>query len=351
MRLLLSTEGRATLVYAGDLMWPALEHGSSFTVAPSGETPLAPGTVVAVSRDGIPDVLRLSSLRDDVLTLTADADPETTVTVSRDDVLGLARLPASLPGQRRASRRRLVLDLREAWTGRPDSADDPAGTVREKYETQAPNYARLEGPEIDPRLCERLRERLPAGGSVLVIGSGAGRECFALAEAGFRVSGAEFSPAMVELSVGEAAHRDLDIDFRQIDVREQTLDVQSLDGVLFTYDVYSFLPRARERIELLRRLHSSLRARGVVFLSARRLRSFYDRVILGLQWLALQRTGEWEWGDSHTRWITNEGSLRRSFVHVFSDRQLCAESAAAGFRMEPWEGGHSVLAPAAMIRS
>ena len=82
-----------------------------------------------------------------------------------------------------------------------------------------------------------------------------------------------------------------------------------------------------------------------MFLSSRRLLSLYDRMILSLQWLALQRDGEAEWGDSHTRWIPNDGRLRRSYVHVFSMRQLRIETSAAGFHMEPWEAGHCVLTP------
>ena len=90
-----------------------------------------------------------------------------------------------------------------------------------------------------------------------------------------------------------------------------------------------------------------------MFLSARRLLSVYDHAILGLQWLTHHRASAWELGDSHTRWIPDDGSLRRSFVHVFSMGQLRSEASAAGFRLEPWEDGHAVLAAktAAIIRS
>ena len=97
---------------------------------------------------------------------------------------------------------------------------------------------------------KRLHSRIPSGGSLLVLGSGAGRECFALAQAGFRVRGVEFSPAMVELSNNEAAARGLDIEFLHSDIRELELEANSLDGILFTYDVYSFVPLRRVRVEL-----------------------------------------------------------------------------------------------------
>jgi len=298
---------------------------------------------VIVERDGIPDLLRVARDDDESVSLVADADPGMSATVSRREVLARASLPRLAPNPRRSARRRRALDLREAWRERPDPAEDPATTVLDKYESQATYYAQAAGQDIDPALRLRIRRQLPSGASVLVVGSGAGRESFALAEDGLRVVGIEFSPAMVRSSATEATRRGLDVAFLQADVREHAARAASLDGVLFTYDVYSFLPGSRERVELLRRIRSWLRPGGCVFLSARRLLSFYDRLILSLQWLALQRSGEAEWGDSHTRWIPDDGRLCRSFVHVFSPEQLRHETGSAGFRMGRWEGGHSVL--------
>jgi SAM-dependent methyltransferase len=352
LRMLLKTEGRVSLVYAGDRMWPGVRHGDGVSVLPLDGLPAA-GSVVLVSRDGIPDLLRVAAADSHGVSLTADAAAEPALAVRAEDLIGLAELPHARPRRMRAAWRRLRLDLSEAWSEGPETDADPAGTVRDKYESQAGHYARVVGPQIDPRLLARIGERVPGGGSVLVVGSGAGRECFALAEAGFRVRGIEFSPAMVELSTREAAARELDVEFLCADVRRLEQDADTLDGVLFTYDVYSFLPLERARVDLLRRLRSWLRPAGVVFVSARRALSIYERLILVLQWLAHRRSGEWELGDSHTRWIPEDGGLRRSFVHVFSIDRLRAEGAAVGFRLEPWEDGHGVLTrnPAAIIRS
>jgi len=342
VRMLSASDPRLELIYCGDRMWPTLPHGTRFMVEESGDGQLLPGTVVLVERDGIPDLLRV--VRDDgeSVSLIADADPAGS-TVSRREILGGARLPRLASNPRRSAWRRRSLDLREAWRERPDPAEDPAVTVLDKYESQATYYAQAGGEDIDPALRLRIRRQLPTGGKVVVVGSGAGRESFALAEDGFRVVGIEFSPAMVRSSATEATRRGLHVAFLQADVRAHAAEAASLDGVLFTYDVYSFLPGSRERVELLHRIRSWLRPGGAVFLSARRLLTLYDRLILSLQWLALQRSGEAEWGDSHTRWIPDDGRLRRSFVHVFSTEQLRHETSAAGFRMGRWEGGHSVL--------
>jgi SAM-dependent methyltransferase len=349
VRMLLATERRADLVYAGDRMWPALPYGASFRVEPPDRDTLSPGAAVLVSRAGIPDLLRVSGADRDRVALAVDADPDGSVVLSRDAVLGRARLPASVPGPRRASLRRLALDLREAWTGRPDPREDPIETVRDKYESQATYYARVEGVDLESGLLAHIRERVRTGGTVLVVGSGTGRECFALAEAGWRVVGVEFAPTMVTLAAGEASRRGLEIDFRRADVRRLGLPEGSLDGIIFTYGVYSFFPWSGERVALLRRMRSWLRPDGVVFLSAQVLGTAYERLIVTLQWLAQARRGDAEWGDSHTRWIPNDGKLYRSFLHVFSPARLRSETAAAGFRTDPWEGTHVVLTPRRLL--
>jgi len=351
VRLLLAREGRLPLIYAGDRMWPALEHGAPFVVELPGATPLVVGQLLLVSRSGIPDVLRVTGLEGSSIELRGDADPAPPIVLPREAILAQLPLPRPIRARQWVGLRRLALDLREAWTAAADRRGDPAETVREKYESQAAHYARSAAEEIDPALLAGIRERVPAGRPMLVVGSGVGRECFALAQAGWQVVGIEFSPAMIALSRAERDRRGLAVDFRQVDIRAHRLDAASLGGVLFTYDVYSFLPFRRERVAQLRRLRGALAPGGVLFLSARRLYRPYDRAILSLQWLAQQRCASAEWGDSHARFIPNDGQLRRSFVHVFSPAGLRYEIELAGFRMGPWLGSHCPLVPrtAAMI--
>ena len=51
-------------------------------------------------------------------------------------------------------------------------------------------------------------------------------------------------------------------------------------------------------------------------------------------------------GDSHTRWIASDGTLRRSYVHVFPERALASEIAEGGFReLAPPLPGHREIVP------
>lgn len=332
-----------TLRYAGDRMWPAVPHGKAVVCRPPAAGDGVTGEVVVACADGIPDLLRIVRVKGSRLLLRADADPSVRAWVDREALLALTDLPRRSPWPRRAARR-LRLDLAEAWSHGPDPVADAAATVRDKYNTQAPFYASSSAGGLSEALRGALVGLIPPGLRVLVAGSGSGRECWQLAESGWRVSGVDFSPAMVEHARAEGRRRGFDVSFQVADLREHREPEGSLGAVVFTYDVYSFLPGARSRVDVLRRVGSWLRPGGVALLSARRLRRPYDALLLTLQHAARRRRGERsEWGATHTRWIAPDGRLARSFVQVFSRRALEREIDAAGLRAGRWIGGHRIL--------
>jgi len=346
LQMLLGAEGEVALFYAGDGMWPAVRHGQRLVAEPVGGEPLRRGESVIACPAGVPDVLRVTGPSDPALVrVVADADPREAATLERSLVLARLRLPVRSTTPRVRELRRLLLDLGEATHRLPDAASDPADTVQAKYEMQAPFYARREGVEIEPALLERLDRHVRPGGRMLVLGSGSGKECFALAGHGWDVVGIDFAPSMVAAARAEAARRGLAIRFHEADLRSHVEAARSIDCVLFTYDVYSFLPERSDRIRLLERVRGWLSPAGVAFLSARRVQSVYDRSILMLQHLARGRSSGRSLGASHTRWISSNGTLHRSFVHVFAERRLVREIETAGFRVEDWKGGHGMLRP------
>lgn len=286
--------------------------------------------------------MRLAGSGGDV-SITADADPAPLRCLTARDLLG--RVERAPP--RRVWSGTLVrtfLDLREAIVAGPDAVGDRAETVRDKYDDQAVHYDRPASEGIEERLAARILDRVPRGGRVLVAGSGAGREAFALERLGFRVTGVDFSPRMVAAAQAEAVQRGSSVTFVEADLRSHDEAPSSFVAVVFTYDVYSFVPGRDDREALLRRLCGWLVPGGVLFLSARRTHGAWDRAVLSLQWLArAARGGSEAWGDSHTRWLDASGTLRRSFVHVFTDRRLDREASAAALRRVSWEGGHGVF--------
>ena len=344
LRMFLGKPGSSMeVIYAGDRMWPALAHGEKVRTTPL-ETSTPPiGSIVVVEVDGVPDLLRIAGYEGESVFLRADSDPAPGLRVAVDALLAGVDLTVRPGAHRGAGRRRWMLDIHEAWTARPDDASDPAKTVLEKYDLQAPYYAAVKGAGVEETLLRRIRKRVPVGGRILVIGSGTGREALGLAEQGWQVSGVDFSKAMTEFARQAAKQRNLDVRFYQQDLLEHNEPGRSLSAVLFTYDVYSFLPDAAGRHRLLVNLARWLREDGCVFLSARRPRAgLYYRMMLTLQWLRRGMKGG-IWGASHTRWISPDGVMHRSFVQVHTERSIDREARRAGFETSAWEGGHMVM--------
>jgi len=331
------------MIYAGDRMMPSVRSGSTIQVEPLGDEVPRPGEVVLVEVDCVPDLLRISQVRDGRVRLHGDADPEDATLVPIDRILGRVRLPLRNSWAVHRVLKRLAIDHREALTPVRFKDGDPASSVRVKYEFQAPFYRRSQAVELSPSLISRLKDVVPEGGRVLVAGCGAGRECFGLAANGWNPVGIDFSSTMIDAARKDAVARGLDIPFHVSDLRTHDEPGGSFAAVLFTFDVYSFIPRSDVRIGILRKIGQWIAPEGVVFLSARRVQRAYDRWILTLQWGAGRFRDEW--GKSHSRWISSAGGIQRSFVHVCTDSRLRAEARRAGFVMNDWQEGHALLRP------
>ena len=350
VRMILASRGEADVVYAGDRMWPSLRHGTRVRVTAMKEIAPQVGEVLLAAPGGVPDLLRVERVREGTVVLRGDADPVDRFAVQQPEILARARVPS----RKRSAVSRILarngLDLVEALRGGPDPAADLAETVKAKYDAQAPFYEASASAGLDPALLAWFQESVAPGAAVLVAGSGTGREAFALASAGFRSRGIDAAPAMVAASRREAGRRGSEVRFDVADLRNHDEPPGSLDAVLFTYDVYSFLPGAVSRIRVLRGIRRWLGDQGVVFLSARFVRSGREEAILTLQHLRGRGRG-CECGESHTRWIDVGGNLRRSFVQYFLPAVLEEEIVAGGFETDGGVGGHVRLRPRSGART
>ena len=124
----------------------------------------------------------------------------------------------------------------------------------------------------------------------------------------------------------------------------ELLRVDAHDAILFTPDVYSFVPGERARTALLRKMRGWLRPGGVVFLSPRWVTRGYERWILTLSWIRRGVGRDRGWGASHTRYIGTDGELRRSFIHLFTFGRIRREAERAGFTVGPRRHGYVELA-------
>jgi SAM-dependent methyltransferase len=110
---------------------------------------------------------------------------------------------------------------------------------------------------------ESLLKKVPlAGGRVLVLGSGGGREAIVLARRGFKVTGIDFVPGMVESAVANARDRGVEIDGLVQDITMLNVPERSFDIVWLTAGLYSLVPTRKLRVTLLKRIGSTLREGG-----------------------------------------------------------------------------------------
>lgn len=335
--------GPLTLIYAGDRMWPSVSHGQRLVLRSTGTDDLAPGRVVVADCEGVAELLRIVRAGEGGILLQGDADPGRPITVGHDRVLATVDLPDRRVGSLRRVMRRIGLEIHEALRHGPGPAEEGGETVRRKYETQAVHYRPGLEREFPREIHARLSRFVRPAGRILVAGSGVGKESFSLAQAGWRVEGIDFAPGMVRIAREEAARRGLEVPFHLEDLRTYQREPASLDGVLFTYDVYSFIPDPGDRIELLGRMRRWLRPDGALFLSARMISGLYERCILTLVRLAGSNQAERLWGACHSRWIDGGGTVQRSFLRKFTPGRIRREAAAAGLRVGSWEAGHFVL--------
>jgi hypothetical protein len=269
VRMLIHSGEPVELLCGGDRMWPGALEPRRVRVEPCDPARLRPGDAVVAGIGRIPDLLRVVGvLSDGSFRLQGDADVEDCLAVPASAVLGRVKTRRRRVGYLGRRCRRSAIDLREALRRTRASADDvdPALSVREKYDAQAPFYVENDSPDLEERLMNRILQCVEPSSRILVVGSGAGRECFALAGRGFGVRGVDFAPAMIEHARRGAEKRGLDIDFIEADIREHEEEAGALGGVLFTYDVFSFLPDPMARIHLLKMMSGWLAAEGVVFL-------------------------------------------------------------------------------------
>jgi SAM-dependent methyltransferase len=343
----LAADGGVGLTYCGDSMWPALRHGETLFVEPVAQNDIVPGLVVIAGGSDLPVVRRVCSRSQREILVCADADPGAFEAIDLSRVLGRTGQRAQTVGRIRMTLNRLFLDLREAWGQTPPDDLSAEESIRGKYDYQAPAYAAQSLADEEPGICLRLANSLSGGSRILVLGSGAGRECLFLARRGFRVTGVDFAPAMIETANSTASEAGLEINYELSDIRNFACPPKSFDAALFTNDVYSFIANREHRIRLLQNIRRGLGDQGVVYLSARRVRTLYQRVILTILWLRLRRRAATEWGASHTRWIQANGSVQRAYIHYLSARRLRREVAAAGLSLYHWRDGLAVVVPQA----
>jgi SAM-dependent methyltransferase len=216
----------------------------------------------------------------------------------------------------------------------PLFGSDATASIARKYEKQVESYAGILDEPLDPWIVAVLRRLVPHGGSILVAGSGSGREALHLAREGYRVTGFDLVPEMVEASRRNALAMGVKVEFFQADMATMELGEMRYDSVYVTPLVYSFLESRARRVESLRRLGRTLGSEGGVVYSAHVQRRVRDVARTTVAWLHRRLRGDRhsEMGDWFTWFLTPEGRIATAFSRRFFRREIFSEARAAGFR-------------------
>lgn len=232
----------------------------------------------------------------------------------------------------------------------PVSLGDPESLARMVVEAyNGPEEVQTWASAVEEGLNEAERlllgKYMGGGGRILDVGCGAGREAIAWARLGYRVTGIDTAPRMIERAGDNARRTGVNITFTVADPASFEAPPGSFDYVIFSPYVYSYIASRRRRIATLIHLRDLLAPRGILVLSAvcrvdrRNLLSrslLVDTLRRGIRAVGGERFTS-EPGDMLDR---VPGGSAPSFTHIFMGRQeAAAEIEAAGYRLSFDEAG------------
>ncbi len=182
-----------------------------------------------------------------------------------------------------------------------------------------------------------MNQFAPSAGSVLILGSGQGREAIALAKRGWQVVGIENVPDLIAMAKTNAAQAGVDIHWYCEDITHGISLDRSFDLICLCGQVYAYIPTGRMRVRLLAACREHLKPQGLCLLglppvgpppSAKK--RWFHSWRLGLAWL-LGGNRECQLGD---HWL-----FGREFFHRFETlEEFVQEVVGAGLSFRSSSG-------------
>ena len=350
LRALLRKSGRIEVMVRGFALAPFLGDGARVTVN-SRRRP-RPGDLVLCEVEGWGDIRRLVAPAKGGGWVTGlDAAPEARESLPGERVVAVVERKALTEWTGRMVAAGYPLWSRTAgllyWIRKaleaPAFGADAAASVRRKYAGQVVEYTGMLGFPLGEELRALLGRTIPPGGSVVVAGSGAGGELIHLARLGYRVSGFDVLSEMVRAAEANCRDAGAEIEIFQADMAELDRGGRRFDGIYVTPLVYSFVPERARRVQSLNRLGRHLAPGGSIVYSVHLTTAFPQFLQAGLAWgrHALRGQGV-EFGDWFTWFLRPDGSIGKSYSHLFTSKGVVSEAREAGFQSCRREGAYFV---------
>ena len=185
-----------------------------------------------------------------------------------------------------------------------------------------------------------IMKHISPPGAVLVEGCGAGRESIHLAKMGFKVTGADFQPKMVETAKANAEKMGVKADFTRMDALKLSFPDRTFDAVLMFGSLLGYIPGRDNRVKALKEANRALKNGGLIMISvpskncALKYRLFYlvmDNFRRLANALGIKTM---EPGDRIARRVSGAVvSKGGCFFHMFSLSEIKEDLAASGFEL------------------
>jgi SAM-dependent methyltransferase len=186
------------------------------------------------------------------------------------------------------------------------------------------------------------------GGAVLDLCCGPGRHSLEFARAGFKVTGVDKSPFLLEKARQRASEAGAAIEWVQQDMRD-FVRPQSFDLACSMFTSFGYFTDPEEDLHVLRNIHQSLKENGVFVLET------LGKELLARVWQSAMATdladGSWivhrtqvrdDWTRVHSKWTLLKNGQAKDFMFehtIYSGRELKERLLASGFKQVKLFGG------------
>ena len=177
-------------------------------------------------------------------------------------------------------------------------------------------------------------------GDVLDLACGPGRHAVALAREGFRVTGVDISPFLLEKAASLAQEQSVDVEWVQADMRH-FLRPEAFDLVISIFTSFGYFDDKQDDLAVLRNIHRSLRPGGILVMElmgkeilARGFLPATSEELADGRLLIQRREICDDWTRIRNQWILIEGGKATMFRFqhtVYSGQELRDRLLDAGF--------------------
>ena len=179
------------------------------------------------------------------------------------------------------------------------------------------------------------------GASVLDIGCGTGRTTIPLHKIGFKVTGIDFAPKMIELAKRIAHKKRIGVKYKVNDATDLTFKSDTFDYAFFANQGWTMIPFNEDRLKALIEIERILKLGGI-FIFTSHLRSWRGNkfFLWAWQWLRLKicklpwlDTNEFEFGDRYFSIINGNKIYKKQFIHIPSLKEVIGEIKKCNFEI------------------